>query len=361
MTPACRPSRILLLAAVLASATVPLAEGQAAAGVSALPAGSNLRRQAQQLAEKEDTTPEPTASPEEDDTTPAPPPPPADENVESIMQEILNFMYSEIYNASRPWIIAAVAAVIGLILVISGQTAYVWLIILTVGAVAMIMSMDFVGSLWALKRMHPLVLLVGAEVATVTMLATYRGIDGVNIVVGVVFGLIVACRLQMFLVLLGCEFFRTDGGNSLGIVLLYSFVVLILMLVFRKEGHLRVLAFLSPIIGSLLVSSAIAFGVTLLVTKYPKVLGGSLDVKPVMGPWVEFLNQLILIRAPDRGVFAGSEYNLGGHFTTDRLSGWFLGLLFTLLGWKLQKPFRRSSRTVSARELHHALLETHTE
>mmetsp|Transcript_53881 Transcript_53881/g.157174 ORF Transcript_53881/g.157174 Transcript_53881/m.157174 type:complete len:376 (+) Transcript_53881:27-1154(+) len=365
------PWRTVLLA-VLAAGALPAVGGEEAAPAApALHAGASFHRQTQ-LDESEDSTTMPeeredsTTVPEDDTTTPPPTAAPqANENVLSIFQEILDFFYQEVYNSPRQYLVALAAFVLGLILFINGKRFYEGLLVVGVAAVVLVMAMNFVASLWALKLHSPIPITVGIEVALVSAYSAWRGIEGLNIAIGVSFGFFLSFRLQQALVMIGLTSLDATKGSHWGVVVFYTVFVLLLILVFRKEGHLRALAFLSPVLGGLLMTSALSWGITFVAVRgYAKEMKSSMpELSPVEAPWVAFLRLLFELHSKDVGIFADSPYNIEGSlYTTDRLVGWVFWLLFTIIGWLLQKPFRRKApankpRVANGRELDQPLLD----
>jgi len=365
----CRPGQAILLAAVLAAAALPIAECEGlavAATASAQTAGANLRRPT--LLKGSVTTPSPKEA-----TTTRPPPRVPNENVLSIIREIKTFLADEIFHSERQSIVASVALIVGLILVVNGKRFYNGLIIVSISAVVFVMTSNFVASLWeaedegegeAIPESNTLVLIAASEVSVLAAYATWRGIEGVDIIVGLCFGFFVALRLQLALVSGGVETVDVHKGSHVAIVIFYTIVVLTLLVMFRKEGHLRILAFVSPIIGGALTTSAVAWGLTWTASHgYLAFLESALPgLSPVPGPWINFLVMLYEIHVKDYGIFAGSPYNTQVSFlTTDRIAGWIFWLVLTLGGFKLQGVLARCTckrRRAGARELQRGLLES---
>ncbi|CAE8659381.1 unnamed protein product [Polarella glacialis] len=186
-------------------------------------------------------------------STPMPSSPPA------ILQSIANALTYELNNTPYQWAIALLAAIFGFVMVFDGDLCFKWILVSGVFIVTYILAMNQVSAIWDLSYNSPLRQVVGLEAGAVAAYCAFRGIEGVQIVVGVILGMAVAHQSLLLLVAQGAGVLVTDKRAT---VAYFSVFVLGMVMVFRSKGLTKVLAVLSPAVGGALIVSALAFAVT---------------------------------------------------------------------------------------------------
>jgi len=288
-------------------------------------------------------------------TTPMPSSPPA------ILQSIANALTYELNNAPYQWAIALLAALFGFVMVFDGDLCFKWILVSGVFIVTYILAMNQVTAIWDLSYNSPLRQVVGLEAGAVAAYCAFRGIEGVQLVVGVILGMAVAHQSLLLLVAQGAGVLVTDKRAT---VAYFSVFVLGMVMVFCSKGLTKVLAVLSPAVGGALIVSALAFAVTELWVQglLSSVESAFPGLTPQSGTWFEFLQLLWSSHSEDVGLFAGSKYNFsiqGQEWRFDKVADGTLWFLFFAVGCRLQLKRSKAVPVVEAREgLHVSLLET---
>jgi len=175
-----------------------------------------------------------------------------------------------------------------------------------------------------------------------------EGHQGFDVYAFTFFGFIIARTTQHFWVHIGLHFMDTINGNKWVVWAYYTIVVVVFLYLSAGKAHKLFMAIVTPVMGALLVVSAVAFGITEYCV-YP-VHGihifGFLekiwpDVTPVPGAWVNFLQTICSQNTKDCGIFAGSTYGPANPmWSLDRIIGWIFCLLLWCVGVAVQLKFK---------------------
>jgi len=268
--------------------------------------------------------------------------------VPHIFKAVASVIENELVKGEHQLFTAFIALLGGLGFVIYGKELFDLLICVLVGYVLGVLVMGSVGDLWSLDHDSSLRKLVGWEAGIIGCVGAYKGKDGMNIFAGVTLGFWFTYYIQHVLVHLGCHFLSTDDEvvwHHWAVVIFYTVFAGGFLWMFNGEGHVKLLALITPFIGGILTASAIAFFFTSFAMWGPvskPLLKKCPDLHPVGGAWVKFLVMLSSPETKDFGIFAGSPLNtFGEKWTIDRLAGYFLWFIFWVVGvivqWKKAK------------------------
>jgi len=271
-----------------------------------------------------------------------------------ILKQLAEVIEAELVHGPHQGMTAAIALLLGIVLVVKGKQVFDGLIILSVGYVMGVLAMSSVGEQWNLQPGSQLRSLVGWEIGLIGCWGAYKGLEGMNIFAGVVLGLVPTYYLQHVLVHIGAHFLDTNGGNQWAVVIFYTVFAGYFVYLFNGEAHKKLLALICPAIGGLLVASAIAYLFTamMLTDLMSKQLANiSPDLHPVGGSWIKFLEMLFWVGSKDVGIFAGSPFNkLGEKYTVDRLAGWTLWFICWIIGVVVSLKKKKKEAEAQARE-----------
>lgn len=199
------------------------------------------------------------------------------------------------------------------------------------------MVMDSISATWGLEHESPLRCFVGFEAAIVGAWATWQGIKGFDVYTFAFLGFVVARTSQTWWVHMGLMSLDTQHGIKSLILSYYTIVVVIFLYLAEGRAHKLFVVLVTPVMGALLVVSAVAFGITeyCVTPVFGIHLFGFLEkvwpkVTPVTGAWVRFLLTITSQTAKDYGIFAGNTYGPSNPaFSLDRIVGW----VFCFLLW----------------------------
>ncbi|CAE8654110.1 unnamed protein product [Polarella glacialis] len=279
-------------------------------------------------------------------STPMPSSPPA------IVGSIANILTHELNNTPYQFVIALLAAIFGFVMVFDGDLCFKYILVGAIFIVTYIMAMNQVSAMWDLSYNNPLRQVVGIEAGAVAGYCAFRGIEGVQIIVGVLLGFALAHQSLLVLVAQGADVLVSNRNATTAY---FSVFVLGMVVVFSRKGYKTVLAFLSPAVGAALIVSALAFAVTeLWVQGQLKTVSDNFpNLTPVSGTWVQFLQILWSTKSEDVGLFAGSKYNFslqGQQWCFDRVADGTLWFLFFAIGSQMQLRRLKKAVVVEARE-----------
>jgi len=262
-------------------------------------------------------------------------PPPA-QTMTGIVETIVNNIGAQLRSNHAQWANALVAAIVGICLLINGESVFKWLVIGAVFLFTMLAALSDVTTIWGLGYGSPLRRIISLLVGAACSWAAYRGINGVMLVVGAILGAIIAWSMHQTIVGMGCS----SAQNHVFITIWYSVFLLGFMAVMDRNKHMAALAVLSPFVGGALVSSALFWFLAFLAERGVFHLSGS-----VSGAWLDFLEHLIKKHNHDVGILAGHrQVLLFGHaFDWDIICGRLVWFLLFGLGVAIQ--IRRLKQT----------------
>lgn len=281
-------------------------------------------------------------------------------SVTSVLATLAEAIKTQLSDPQHQWINASLALVVGLLLVIDGDLVFKW--VLTGGGflLAMTIARNEVIAIWGLGHGGAIsiwdgniALVVGVEAGLLGAYGVARGIDGVMILVGTGLGAVVAHAVQKFLVGMGCPAFHTDRWL---IVLLFTIIIFscVYMMAARRR-YMCLLAFLAPLLGGALVSSAISWFVAVFGTH----MASSSDA------WVEFLLTLCDNGHPGVRIFLGQGKPVVLPWETvsmDRMAGLSLWTVLFFAGairqYVVLRRFPRVSDSAAMKSLKEPILKS---
>merc|ERR1712194_207501 len=157
--------------------------------------------------------------------------------VHEILQEIADVLNEQLHVREGQWINAVAAFVVGLLVLIDGDSIFKMLLVLAIFAVSAIFAAKEIIIIWSLPGgwKNDLVQMVSLEVGAIMAYVAYKGIDGIMMGIAICFGLFVASGIQQTVALQS----NANGlsGNHHFTFYLYSAAVLASMAVVRKGRY----------------------------------------------------------------------------------------------------------------------------
>lgn len=245
---------------------------------------------------------------------------------------------------------AGCALVAGLLMLTNGEFVFKWIMVAAAGILAMLVALS---ELSARGLVDPHVRAMAA--VEVFLVASYTGLKGLNgllLGVGALFGFFLASSLERVLNLVVQG--QNEEHQHIITAVWYSIFVLGCMSPVAKKGYTRFLTIIASIAGGALVSSAVAWIVTTASVRGKLNVMSELvpDLQPGKeAPWYKFLALLVSSDAEDVGLFANTPSDtFKGFWNLDRVLGLSLWFLLFLLGTVKQFNSLAKQKKVQARE-----------
>jgi len=250
---------------------------------------------------------------------------------------------------------AACAGVFGLLMLLNGEIVFKWTMVVATGILVMLVAMSELSSLGMHQHLRGLVALEVFLAATYT---ASKGLDGIMLGVGGLFGLFLAAKAEPILNLVVSGHFAEHQHQLTAAW--YSLFVLGCMSAVVRRGYARFLAIIASILGGALVSSAAAW-IAMTASAHGKMNFMTQlvpDLKPgVEAPWFKFFALLVSSDAEDVGLFARTPSDtFQGFWNLDRVLGLSLWFLLFILG--TVKQFNALAKQKAAKKIE--ALETTT-
>merc|ERR1719330_826874 len=277
------------------------------------------------------------------------------ESVESVWKSLVKSLEHSLDEPKLQFAVASCAFVFGILLVIDGEFIFKWIVIAATGILAMLLALSEVSASLGEEYQHNIRTAVGVEVFLVASYTAWKGLDGVMLVVGAMFGFFVAHSAQPLVMLVADE---EPTRIHHGIVAAwYSIFVLGCMMAVHAKKYAKFLATVAPLIGGALVASAMAWmamtaslhgKMDWLVKLVPQLQPGE------KAPWYKYLLLLIDTDSKDVGIFANTSFeNFSGKWNLDRVLGasvWFvlfiLGTIYQYNALERQRP-KKTTTTIT--------------
>jgi len=271
----------------------------------------------------------------------------------SVPQAIKDALWKQLHVKELDWANALVVLIVGLMMVHKSAVVLDWII---VGAVFVVVYLLAANELQSTDELTGLKRFEAVEIAALGAWIAYKGIPGIQLLIGGALGYACAQQAELMLIMHG---YNASDLNPYGIALMYSLIVLFFVFAFSSKYHLQIWAVISSFIGGSFLAAAIQYFLTLTT------FGQSYGLTPKKGAFVEFLCLLYNTGsdANDVGIYAGSKYNQwtaslpGDHeattrpFCMDQFVGRVIWFLFFVYGSVVQiKKVRAQAAKVGTLE-----------
>lgn len=268
---------------------------------------------------------------------------PAVLSVEGVLQALKGALLSQLHVPEYQWVNALVAFILGAVLVLDGDRAFRWIMLVAVFFLVQLLARYEVEQAWKLEPLSAKSRFVGVVAGLSGVLAAFRGMEGMLLSVAALFGTLVAYMGQSFFVSQGYDCW---SSNQWLLVVWYSVLIQTCVILWGIKKHKGILGVVTPFLGAPLVVSAMSWLLTVMALQ-ENWLGG---VSPEKGAWVDFLVLLVSSTSDDKGLFAHSPYNFamtGQVYRTDRILGCVFWALIFAVGVIVQLRSVKKARAES--------------
>jgi len=256
------------------------------------------------------------------------------DTVTSVWQSFLHSVETTLSKPKLQEVDAGCALIVGLLMLLNGEIVFKWIAVVAAGILVMLVAMSEL-SARGFQDQH-IRNMVALEVFLAASYTARKGLGGIMLGIGALFGFFLAGKLEPILSLAVHAIPHAQDADNLHIItaVWYSIFVLCGIGAVARNGYARVLAIIASICGGALVSSAVAWIATMALGKLTFMSQLMPDLAPGReAPWYKFFALLVSSDAEDVGLFANTPSDtFSGFWNLDRVLGLSLWFLLFLLG-----------------------------